>query len=73
MKREKTPLPTAPKTLAVLRALHRGERLTVFKAITKLHVAALSQECGRLRRLGWNVKSEMKKTGDGTRIAEYSL
>lgn len=70
---KKHPLPTAAKTLTVLRALHRGERLTIYKAMVKLHVGALSQECGRLRRLGWPVHSRIITTASGSRIAEYRL
>lgn len=69
---KKYPLPTAPKTLAVLRALHGGKRLTIFRAM-HLGVGALSQECGRLRRLGWPVQSRSIKTAGGSRVSEYSL
>jgi hypothetical protein len=68
----KHPLPTAPKTLAVLRHLHRGHKLTLFTAITRLGVGALSQEVGRLKRLGWPVRSRTIKRG-ASRFSEYSL
>lgn len=68
----KHPLPTAPKTLAVLRALHRGRRLTIWTAMVQLHVGALSQRIGDLKRLGWDIKDRWLKS-DGARFKEYRM
>lgn len=69
---KKHPLPTAPKTLAVLRALHRGRKLTVRDALLTLGVYALSQEIGRLKRLGWKIVDRWLITED-SRVKEYRL
>jgi hypothetical protein len=66
-------LPTAPKTLAILRALSAGERLTVATALQWHGVFALSQECGRLRKLGWPVQSKTVEVSLGVHVSEYSL
>ena len=57
---------------ALLEALRRGERITLLDSY-KFGVAALSQECGRLRKLGWPVCSERIKTPTGKHIAQYFL
>lgn len=64
--------PSAPKTRAVLIALRQGHKLTVAVALRKLGVYALSQEAGRLKRLGWDIKRRMVSYR-GSRVAEYSL
>ena len=58
---------------SVLEGLLRGEKLTVAVALEKYGVYALSQECGRLRKLGWQIRSEMVELPSGKRVAEYSI
>lgn len=57
----------------ILKALKRGEYLSVGDALTKYGVYALSQRCGELRRMGWPINSQMKTLPNGKRIAVYSL
>ena len=52
--------------LAILRALAKGESLTVAKALSELNVYALSQRCGELRKDGWPVESRMIEVESGT-------
>lgn len=68
---KKHPMPTAPKTLTLLRALNKGEKHTIYTAMNRLHVGALSQEVGRLRRLGWKVLDKWLTTRSGSRVKEY--
>lgn len=65
--------PTARKTLRLLRALQAGERITVAKALTDYGVYALSQEAGRLRKLGWPVQSDRVQVSPGAWVKEYFL
>ena len=65
--------PTAYKTLRVLEALTRGERLTVARALQDLGVYALSQEVGRLKKLGWKIDGCMMRTSPGVMVKEYWL
>lgn len=65
--------PTAKKTKKVLEALQAGARLTVAKALNELGVYALSQEVGRLERMGWQIARETVETSPGTRVAEYRM
>ena len=51
--------PTARKTNRILEALLGGEHLSVALALQKYGVYALSQEVGRLKRLGWEVNSKI--------------
>ena len=57
----------------LLRALQRGEKLTVALALTKYGVYALSQRMGELKRMGWPVQSRTITTPFDRRIAEYSM
>lgn len=57
----------------LLRAMQRGQRLTVAVALAEYGVYALSQRCTDLRRMGWPVQSRMISTPSGKRVAEYSL
>ena len=65
--------PTAPKTRQVGISLRAGYRLTVRMALLDLRVYALSQEVGRLRKLGWKIKDEMIKTSEGVHCKAYFL
>jgi len=65
--------PTARKTNRILEALLLGEHLTVALALQQYQVYALSQECGRLRKLGWQIESETVETSPGTHVSEYWL
>ena len=64
-----------PDTLlgTLLRALQRGERLTVAQALTEYGVYALSQRMGDLRRMGWPVMKTTVKTEKGARIGCYRM
>ncbi len=64
--------PTARKTNRILEALLSGEHLTVALALQAYQVYALSQEIGRLRRLGWEVESKTVET-PGAHVSEYWL
>lgn len=68
----KYPLPTAPKTYAVLLALKKGHRLTPLNALRHCGLMSLSQRIGDLIALGWPIKKRWKKTEDA-RVMEYSL
>ena len=69
----KWPNAAATNQWAILEALMRHERLTVGIALEKYHVYALSQECGRLRKLHWPIKSEMVTLPSNKRVKEYWL
>ena len=70
--------PTHPKTSqrqlwTLLHALRNGERLTVLTALERYQIYALSQRCGQLRSLGWDVQSRMVSLPSGKSVAEYWL
>jgi hypothetical protein len=64
--------PTARKTNRILEALLEGHHLTVALALQQYGVYALSQEVGRLKRLGWQVESRTVET-PGAYVSEYWL
>ena len=68
----KHPLPTAPKTYAVLLALKKGHRLTPLNALHLCGLMSLSQRIGDLIELGWPIKKAWRETAD-SRVREYSL
>ena len=64
----------APETQlgTLLRALQRGQRLTVAVALSEYGVYALSQRMGDLRRMGWPVCSRTVYRMDSKkRFSEY--
>ena len=63
--------PTARKTLRILHALLNGDRLTVASALQGYAVYAVSQECGRLRKLGWQIESEYINVSPGVYVKQY--
>jgi hypothetical protein len=65
--------PTAPKTRNVLIALRGGYKLTPVSALRVCNVFAISQEVGRLKKLGWDVRGKMIRTSGGSHVKEYSL
>lgn len=66
-------VPSADSQCGVLlRAMKRGERLTVALALDKYGCYALSQRCGELRRLGWPVLSRTVDS-NGKHFKEYWL
>ena len=69
----KPKLPTAPKTLAILRWMQTDNPITVAFALQRLGVYALSQEIGRLKKLGWKIDSEFIKTSGGAHVKRYRL
>lgn len=58
---------------AILRYLQSGKTLTVGEAMQELGVYALSQRCGELRRMGWQIESEPWTTPSGKRVARYRI
>lgn len=60
---------------ALLRALQSGRRLTFLEAASdpSLGIAALSQRCGDLRRMGYDIRDEWVTTATGARIKRYFL
>ena len=66
-------LPTSHQCVVLLAGLVAGNRYTVASAISSLGIYALSQRCGDLRRLGWQVKDEWRETAAGARIKEYFI
>ena len=65
--------PTSGNGIALLSALQRGLRLTPLTSPAACGVVALSQEVGRLKELGWPVKSQMITLTSGKRVSEYWL
>lgn len=65
--------PTARKSLRVLCALEAGQSLTVGVSVRELGVYALSQECGRLRRLHWPIVSRRIETTPGVYVSQYRI
>lgn len=57
----------------ILRALQRGETLTVLEALNRFQCYALSQRIGELKRMGWPIQSEPFKTESGKTVARYSM
>ena len=57
----------------ILRALQRGEALTVAEALAKYGCYALSQRIGELKRMGWPIRSESYKTPTNKTVARYSM
>ena len=64
--------PTARKTNRILEAMLEGRHLTVALALQQYQVYALSQEVGRLKKLGWCVESKTIET-PGAHVSEYYL
>lgn len=60
------------QTQTLLKALQRGEKLTVFRALKRYGVMALSQRMGDLKRAGHRVKAKMVRQR-GKHFCEYSL
>ena len=56
----------------LLRAMKRGERLTVASALSQYGCYAISQRVGELKKMGWPVQSQMVER-NGKRFAEYWL
>lgn len=67
----KHPMPTAPKTLKILRALNKGERLTSLRGALRHGVFAVGRECSRLRELGWPIADRWITTKGGAHVKEY--
>lgn len=57
----------------LLRALQRGERLTVAVALSEYGVYALSQRCGDLIAMGWPVCKDWLTTEKGARVRVYFM
>ena len=55
----------------LLRALKRGEQLTVAEALNRYGVYALSQRMGELKRQGYPIGSSMIKVASGKRVCCY--
>lgn len=58
----------------LLMALQAGERLTTMEAFARFGITTISQRMGELRRkYGWPIKSDAKRVGPKTWVAEYRL
>lgn len=55
----------------LLLAFQRGERLTIWNAMTEYGCGALHQRCGELKRNGWPIQRREIKTESGARVAEF--
>lgn len=60
----KYPLSTQTQLWQLLEALRRGERLSMIAAL-RYGCGACSQRMGDLKKLGWPIKSENVKNGNG--------
>lgn len=56
----------------LLERLKAGERYTVGRALAELRIYALSQRCGDLRVMGWDIKDRWINTADG-QCKEYFM
>jgi len=65
--------PTSSQGKDLLGKLQDGRRYTVKTALQELGIYALSQRCGELRRLGWEVGSHTITLANGKRVKEYYL
>lgn len=63
--------PTSRNGIALLAALQAGHRLTPWNARDVCNIMALSQEIGRLKGLGWPIRSDWKELSNGKRVMEY--
>lgn len=61
-----------PQALTVLEWLRRGDRITVLTAMHR-GVGQLLARVHEIRREGYPVKREWRKTASGNRYAEFSL
>lgn len=55
----------------LLSAMQRGEKLTIWNAMTNYKVGALHQRIGELKDMGWPIKREEIKTESGRRVAQF--
>jgi hypothetical protein len=67
------PSAKAANQRSVLEALLRGEHLTVARALDFYQVYALSQEVGRLKKLGWPIQSKRIQLPSLKNVSEYWL
>jgi hypothetical protein len=63
--------PTGQQHRDILMHLRMGNSLTVVEALERFGCYALSQRIGDLKRLGWEIKTEIIKTDTGKHIARY--
>ncbi len=63
--------PTSKQHGDILEYLRTGRSLTFLESVQKLGVLALSQRIGELKKMGWDIKSELIKTDTGKHIARY--
>jgi hypothetical protein len=56
----------------LLRAMQRGERLTIWNAMTEYGCGALHQRINELRSMGWPVQRREIVT-NGKRVAEFFM
>lgn len=64
---------TASQTHGILAHLKSGGTLTAIQALEKFHCFRLAARIGELKAMGWQVRREIVRTGDGCRFAKYSL
>ena len=66
-------MPTSRNGKALLCTLLAGRRLTPLISPQFCGIVALSQEVGRLKKLGWPVKTRRLALGGGKSVSEYWL
>lgn len=57
----------------ILSLLERGVKLTPIEALNRCGCFSLSQRIGKLKKMGWPIKTELIEIRKGTRVAEYRL
>lgn len=57
----------------ILDELRAGHALTPAAALMHLHIYALSQRVGELRRAGYPITSALVRLPSGSRVARYSM
>lgn len=67
------PLSSQKQLWRLLEAFRRGERLSTLSALLTYRCGALSQRCGDLRALGWDIRSESVPNEEGGYHFEYWL
>lgn len=63
----------SPQCRLILSELEAGHALTPAVALDRLHIYALSQRIGDLKRAGYPIKRELVSMPSGARVARYTL
>lgn len=57
----------------ILAHLQAGNRLTALEALQRFQCFRLAARIHELRNQGWQIAERMVETGNGKRVAEYSM